>query len=308
MNFVTAFQQGQKGKNIGLPLGIPSLDKNMGGVHRKSLYGVAAGPKCGKTTFADFSFLLQPYLYQLKHPEVEIDFIYFSMEVDIIEKQFKIASFFFYHEYNLSHFTYLGKEYEINSDYLLGKVKDHLGNMIPVSEEHSTILKAIFKKHIKVLFGIYDNDGRQVQEGKVHFIPGRKTPSEIKKFLLYYAQKNGKFIFDDEQNAIGYTATNPEKYTIIITDHLRKLKIEKGETIKSNIDNLLHVHVEFRNTCYFTFVDIIHLNRSISSVERIKHFSDKLYPNGDDLKETGETKTNFCLLCHHILEKIEMPI
>lgn len=298
MNFIESYKKGQQGKNIGLPMGIETFNKAMGGVHRKSLYGIAAGPKVGKSTFSDFSFLLHPYLYKVEHPNIEIDFIYFSLEVDLLDKMNKIASFFFYHDYQISHFGYLGKEYEMNASYLRGKVIDHLGNMIPVSKEHHKILKEIYYTRLAPLFGEYSSNGIKIKNGTIDFITNRQTPTTIKNYLYQYALKNGQFHtekYDTLENGtkttktriVSYVANNPDKYVIIIVDHLRKLIQENGQTIKSNIDNLLHNQVEIRNMCGFTFVDVIHLNRKISDVDRLKYFSDKLYPNGDDVKETG---------------------
>src|SRR5690606_8501884 len=45
--------------------------------------------------------------------------------------------------------------------------------------------------------------------------------------------------------------------------------------------------VELRNWCQFSFVDIIHLNRSMSDIQRSKFMGDMIYPNADDIKDTG---------------------
>ena len=45
MNFIEAFKKGKEGKNRGLPTGLDSLDKAIGGVQRKKIYVIAAGPK-----------------------------------------------------------------------------------------------------------------------------------------------------------------------------------------------------------------------------------------------------------------------
>jgi len=53
------------------------------------------------------------------------------------------------------------------------------------------------------------------------------------------------------------------------------------------VDKYVEYQVEFRNWCGFTFVDIIHLNRNLSDISRLKYNSEFLYPTGDDIKETG---------------------
>jgi hypothetical protein len=80
---------------------------------------------------------------------------------------------------------------------------------------------------------------------------------------------------------------NPNKYTIIITDHLRKLKDERNFQKKQTVDKMVEYQVEFRNWCGWTFVDIIHLNRGMGDVQRLKYNKEYIYPTGDDIKETG---------------------
>ena len=89
------------------------------------------------------------------------------------------------------------------------------------------------------------------------------------------------------EKRVGWVPNNPDKFTIIITDHMRKLKDEKGFTKKQIVDKMSEYQVEFRDWCGFTFVDIIHLNRNMSDVQRMKFNAEYLYPTGDDIKETG---------------------
>ena len=66
MNFKEKFKNGIAGLNSGLPTGLTAIDIAIGGIQKKAIYGVAAGPKVGKTTFSDFSFVISPYLYYLE--------------------------------------------------------------------------------------------------------------------------------------------------------------------------------------------------------------------------------------------------
>ena len=63
MNFLEALKQGQEGENKGLPTGLPPLDRAIDGVQKKAIYGVAAGPKVGKSTLVDFGFVIHPILH-----------------------------------------------------------------------------------------------------------------------------------------------------------------------------------------------------------------------------------------------------
>ncbi len=90
-----------------------------------------------------------------------------------------------------------------------------------------------------------------------------------------------------KKRLIGYNIANKQKRTIIITDHIRKLKRERGYSMKENMDKWIEYTVELRNFCHFTFVHIVHLNRSISNIERLKFNGEYIYPTGEDVKDSG---------------------
>lgn len=297
MNFVSVYKQGQQGRNKGIPTGIPPLNKALNGIQRGSIYGIAAAPKAGKTTLCDQAFLLEPYLYSLEH-NVDIEWIYFSYEIDRIKKEFKLVPYFFKKFYDLEHFEHEGKQYRISSNYLLGKLEDKDGNIIKVRPEHEEVLKQVYARFIVPLFGEYDAVGKQIRKGAVDFYEHRDNATGIYKMLLDHAERNGEFLYktftmkEDGKMVTkkvinGYKPKNPDKYTIVVLDHLRKLKTERGFSEKQNIDKMLEFQVILRNFCKYVFVDIIHLNRSISDVDRIKFAKEFLYPTGDDVKGSG---------------------
>ena len=300
MNFVTAFKEGKEGKNMGPSTGIAKLDLAMLGVPRKSIIGVAAAPKVGKSKFVDYAFVLSPYL--LAPAATEIDWIYFSYEMDRISKEFNFAAFYFSFDYKIETFVYPGngKTYEISSNYLMGKLIDEVTlEPIKILPTHESILKEIYIKRIIPMFGEYDVTGKQIRKGKIDFIEQRENPTGIRNYLLNYAKANGEFLYQnyttldaagkkvERKRVIGYRPNNPAKYCIIITDTMRKIPPERGFTTKQTVDKMLEYQEEIRNLCHFTFIDIIHLNRSMADVERLKYMKDCLYPTGEDIKDTG---------------------
>ena len=66
MNLIEEFKKGQSGGNKGLPMGegLSNVSKAVNGVQRGRIYGVAAAPKAGKSTFVDYSFVIQPHVLQ----------------------------------------------------------------------------------------------------------------------------------------------------------------------------------------------------------------------------------------------------
>lgn len=303
-NFVNTFLNGKIGSNFGLPTGLTSLDKAINGLQRKTTIGLAAAPKCGKTSLSDYCFVISPYLYMLANNKLnDIEWIYFSYEIDRVNKEFKFAAFFMAHDYQVYNVTYKGKIYSMCQDYLMGRMIHDNGDgtteMIPIQPDHEDILKKIYLGRIIPLFGEYNEHGIMTRKGKIDFIEEPENPTGIDKYLKNYARRNGRFIeqsydtHDDQgrdiikKRIVGYVANNPNKYTIIITDHIRKLRKERGFTTKENIDKHLEYSTYLRNLCGFTYIHIIHSNRGLSNTDRLKYAGEYIFPTADDCKDSG---------------------
>jgi hypothetical protein len=304
MNFIDTFIQGQTGFNQGLDMGIPSLNRAINGLQRKSTIGIAAAPKVGKTTFTDFACIISPYLEALKKGTVDkLNWIYYSYEIDRVSKEFEFAAFFMYHDYGLFNFEYKGTRYPMSSNYLTGRLlhtnSDGTIEVVKVSLEHKEKLKTIYQKWIVPLFGEYNSKGVQVKKGKIIYIEEAENPTGIYKSLVGYATVHGEIVREkyrtvDEnkkeviaEKIVGYVPKDPEAFHIIITDHVRKLKKERGFTMKENIDKFLEYTTILRNRFSFTFIHIIHLHRGLANVDRLKMLGEFVYPTGDDVKDTG---------------------
>lgn len=303
MNFQKEYEKGQQGNNKGIPFGagLENLTAAINGLQRAMIYGIAAGAKVGKSTLADAAFLLGPYLYALQF-DLPIVWIYFSFEIDRITKEFDFASYFLYHDHNVDVIqlpegvTLKGESsISVSSDYLRGRIQDDNNDIIKVSPEIEELLKIVYRTRIIPLFGEYDQEGNQLSIGKIIFIDERDNPTGLRHFMFQYADRNGNFTKatytskegEKKERITGYIPDDPNLLTVCITDHLRKLKPERGYNKKQTVDKWIEYQVELRNWCEFTFVDIIHLNRSMADVNRSKFMGDMLYPTADDIKDTG---------------------
>lgn len=312
-NFLETFEQGKLKKNKGLTTGLPQLDQAINGIQKKTTISIAAAPKCGKTTLADFAFVLSPYLQALEENNINnVHWIYFSYEIDRISKEFKFAAFFFYHDYGISELNYKGKTYEMSQDYLMGKLlhrnDDNTSEIIPLQEGHEEILLKIYQDRIIPIFGEYDAKGVRVKKGVMTFIEDPENPTGLYKGLMSYAESHGKFnkekytSKDDNGNLVeltrisSYSSNNLDLVTIIVTDHVRKLRRERGFNMKDNIDKWLEYSTWLRNMCGFTFVHIVHMNRGLSNLDRLKYMSEVIYPTGDDVKDTGNISEESTIL------------
>ena len=309
MNFLKHYNKGKKGKNIGIPTGNKKLDRMINGIQKKTIIGVAAGPKVGKSKFTDEHFLIGPYEWIISEKNtknISIEWIYFSYEMDRISKQFEIAAFYMNELYGAWTFKHKGKVYEMCGNYLQHKMLDTKGDLIPVQEEHERYLLEIYQEKIIPLFGKYDENGKQVEKGLITFFEKRENPTGLRNHVLDYADNNGQWLKERykskedgeiKKKKVGWIPKDEEKRLIVITDHLRKLKPERQFNKKQTVDKWIEYQVEIRNLCQFIFVNIIHLNRAIADTNRMKFLGDKIYPTGDDVKDTG----NLSEECNYLL-------
>lgn len=299
-NFIEEFKKGQKGSNKGIPFGpgLDNLTRALNGVQKHTIYGIGSPPKVGKSTFTDYSFVLSPYLFCIEN-NINIEWIYFSFEIDRVSKKFDFMTFFLYNDYNIGRIklednqTYKGESViELSSHYLRGRLLDDDGNLIVVKESVLEAIKTIYTNRIIPLFGEYSKSGVQIKKGLITFIEDKDNPTGLRNYLLAHARKEGRFVSStvDSNNRISGYHRNPDvpdKYTIIITDHLRKLQLERGFTLKQTVDKYIDYTIEFRNWCDYTFVHIIHTNRSLADVENMKFNKETLYPTSETVKDTG---------------------
>jgi len=282
----------------GLSFGLKNLNIATGGIQREAIYTIGAAPKVGKTMFVDYAFLLSPYLNDYLKGR-KIKWIYFSFEISRVRKMFRLAPFFFKTDFNKETFFHKGKEYKINYMYLIGKMLDDDEELIKVKEEDKKIFEEIYKNRLFPLFGGMIN-GKFI-EGAVTVIEMAENPTGLRNYILNYAKENGNFItmpyttLDNygkkiiKQKIVDYKPNDEELYTIIIVDHIRKLKSEKNYNIKQIIDKWYQYQVELRNWCGFTFVNVAHLNRGIDSIDRMRFNKDKIYPGLSDFKDSGNS-------------------
>ena len=297
-NFIEEYKKGQREQNKGLPMGkgLAHVSSAINGVQKARIYGVAAAPKAGKSTFVDYAFVIQPILIALEH-NVPLEVIYLSFEIDRVSKEFDFVTYFLFADFGITHIqlgpgqTKDGKNIvKLSPDYLRGRMQDDENNIIKVKDKIFEAVKEIYTNRIIPIFGEWSVDGLLIKPGIITFVEQKDNPTGLYKYFLRHAEKNGRFKrvqMGNSKRIVGYEPNDPAKFTIVITDHLRKLLPERGFQKKQTVDKFIEYSVEIRNLCQYTFVHIIHLNRSMTQMDRLKTFSDLLYPNSDDIKDTG---------------------
>lgn len=309
-NFILRFKAGQNGVNQGLSFGLKVLNRAIGGVQRARYYGVASAAKVGKSTFINQSFVYEPWLEVLEK-KLNVHWLYYSFEMSRVYQEFCAAVYFMHRDYGITHITLDpevdgtvdGKaEIEFTIDYLMGQVVNDKDELILVKEKVKDLLIKIYEERIIKLFGEYSEDGQLLVRGYVTVIETATNPTGVFKDIIKFAASRGVVRRKTKSNkndliVVGYTPKDPSEQIIVITDHIRKLKSEQGKNEKQTMDLWSNYCVVLRDTLSYTFVNIVHLNRTLSSIDRLKEFGDMLYPDSDMVKGSG----NMAEDCDHLL-------
>ncbi len=294
-NFIEEFKKGQVGKNKGLPFGesFSALEKDLLGVQRGKMFTVAGGEKTGKTTFTDYIFVIQPYLYALEN-NIPVKWIYYSFEISRVNKEFDFMCYFLYHDFGVYEITLPEgitrngqNKIQLSSSYLKGHLVDDNGNVIKVSERLLDAIKTTYSKRITPLFGEYDRNGLLIKEGLIRIRERADNPTGIYKDLIAYAKETGTLYADNYNRPISYVPKDENNYTIVVIDHIRKLVPERGWQMKQTIDKMSEYIVILKSLLNFAFVPIIHTNRGLTNIDRLSYFKSDLYPTAEDLKDSG---------------------
>ena len=307
-NLLSVVSQGLTGKNMGIPMdpAISHISRYVRGIKKKQLIVILGPSKSGKSTFCDFAYVLSLCKFYITNKLVLVrlnSIVYYSFEIDRISKELEYASHFIALEKPKNNYALLpdGVTFQgsnkviVSSDYLASELISDQDSLITINKEYFTFLfEVIYPKYIIPIFGEYNKNGKKMKDGIIDFIENRINPTGMFKDLQKKAKKEGQFIKEEytdkdgikREKTIGYKPNDPEKVTLIVTDHMRKWNIERGFSLKQTIDKALDYHVILRNMLGWTFIDIVHSNRNLADTERKKN-TEFLYPTPDDSKDSS---------------------
>jgi replicative DNA helicase len=242
---------GKKGKNKGLAMGLPRLEKFIAGIQRKIYTLIAGGTGSGKTTFALYAYIYKPLMEMLGDPRLKI--IYYSLEMTAEVLLAKLASIFIWEQYGV----------DMPFDVILSRTE-------VISDEHYEILLEVRKwlEDIQQHLIIYDKS---------------MTCDGLYAHLREYAEENGEFYEDDTQEI--YTPNVEGQFTIVILDHIGLLRRKTAQAKKEAIDAASNHLIYFRNKCGYSPVVLMQVNRTSSSMDRRNAEMQELQL--DDIKDSG---------------------
>lgn len=298
MKFLEELERGKAGLNVGIPLGpgLLKLSNAINGLQKGRYYVIASSPKVGKSTFMNYGFIIQPYLYALEHNK-RIKWYYYSLEMDRVDQEYNFATYFLFHDYGITDITLdIGITVDgkntmpLTPNYLRGRVMDDKGKFIMIKPKIEEALKKVYKNRIIPLFGEYDEEDQLIKQGLITVIETRHHPTGIYYDLLEEAKKYGKLkkkTYGTSERIIGYVPDDPEQMVIVCFDHCRKAIPERGQDEKKMVDTLSDYFVALRNLLGWSFVNVVHLNRKLGETDNLKFSKENIYPDSEKIMSSS---------------------
>jgi hypothetical protein len=232
MSFEARIQKGLQGKYQGLKNGFDRINRYIFGIQRACYYLIGGLSGSAKTTLLDFMIINA--IQDANSKNIPINVFYYSLEIDEVTKKCNW----------LSVLISLPPE----------KIKG-LGDF-RLTEEEQKIVNA----EIKDLDLIWN---------KINWIWESTNPTGIYKNMWNHMSTRGEFTYEDyvDENDVKkkriskFTPSNPDEYNIIVGDHLALLHMERGFTLKENLDKMSNYSVVLRNTFGVTSIWLQQFNQ-----------------------------------------------
>jgi len=247
-HFISAVETGRQGLNIGMDNGMPALSKYIYGTHKARYYLLGSDSGVGKTTLADFMFILRAWAW-CKARGLKLHAYYYSFEISKMEKSARWVSFFIKVLYGR----------DIPSDYLMGRIEGLI-----VSDEDMKLIRHAYA----CVEDIMEN---------IVFVEDPVNPTKMFHDLveLHYA-KVGTIHRGPSKDPkkkgpiIGYTphAGTERDITLVMCDHLALARNEQGMDTKQTIDLWSKYTVALRNLFGTSAAYIQQFNTELTSVFR----------------------------------------
>jgi hypothetical protein len=224
-----------------------------------TLLGGSAGS--GKTSFTDYTYVLQAYKWFKEQKEkgetdIDLEIIYRSMERPRAYKIGKWLCMKLFQDYGIL--------MDVPTIFGWGVKKNH------VSQE-------IYEKIVETL------DYFDEMSDVVKIIDGAENPTGVFKQLEQTAKDNGTLIINEFDRT--YKANNDKKITLVVLDHIGKVKKERGFSKKETIDKMSEYLGISRDLYKFSPIVVSQFNRSLSDSQRARN--KEITPDPDDFKDSG---------------------
>lgn len=222
------------GKVNCIPTPFRRFSRDFVGLEQGMYYDITSFTKGSKTQFTSYTFLYYPILYAYEHPEQNIDikYLYFSLEEEKERIMLRFMSFLLY--------KFTAPKSKIESDKYQIRVspRELKSTRTPLS---SDIVEILESDEITDIMNFFED----------HIIFSEEAnPTGIMKECVNYAKNHGEVIYEDYivTNEFGvpetrkrfkeYKPNNPEQYIVPIIDTINLVNAERGFTQKQAIDKM----------------------------------------------------------------------
>lgn len=264
-NFKQRIEDGLSGKYQGLANGFNRLNKYIHYTQRKTYTLIGGLSGSAKTTLVNYILLNNIQDATIKN--IPIDIFYYSYEIDEETTKANWLSVLIYKKYKA--IIPPEKIAGLGDNRLSKAEQEAVYDILPELEE-------IFNK--------------------INFRFETTNPTGIYNELIEHAKKIGKFKYEDyisngekKQRLVGYEFNNPDQYVLVIMDHISLQKLERGFSLKENIDKYSEYCVFLRNMCGYSFFNISQFNQTLNSVDRQKFKGVDISPQQNDFKNSSNT-------------------
>ncbi len=269
MNFKERILEGLKGKYHGLSNGLNRINDYIFGIQRGCYYLLGGLSGAAKTTFVDYMLINAIEDAQVKG--IPINIFYYSLEIDEHTKKANWLSVLIYQKYNVI----------ISPEKIKGLGKFRL------TEEEQEIVNSELKELDRIW-------------GNINWIYESTNPTGIYKSMWDFMSKRGTFEYEDyisdtgavKQRIVKFIPNNPDEYNLIVIDHLALLHVERGFTLKENIDKMSNYGVTFRNLFGITNIFLQQFNQGLNSIDRAKFKGADISPQQSDFKDSTNPYTD----------------
>lgn len=269
------------GKHNCIPLPFQRFRNFLPGTERGKYVIITANQKVGKSKLADYLYVYNNILFCMKHPEIRVRILYFTLEMSPKAKKDEFLSFLLNHLDGI-----IVSPVDLSS----------IDSSRPVSEE---ILNLLESDRYKPYIDKYDE--------MVTYIEEIRNPTGIHKFCRDYALANGHINYTDQtyKDSEGrikqlinknnpYTFNYEEEYRIIVVDNASNFTQEQGLNKMDTINKMSKYFITLRDLFQYTVVLIQHQSQMQEGIENRK--LNLTEPSSDGLADCKTTSRDANLL------------
>lgn len=254
-SLIQAIDRGRAGKEQGYSIGLPKLEQVIDGITKGTYTLITAESGVGKSSLMLYSYVYRPIMDHLDDNKFKISL--FSLEMSADKIFAKLLSTYIFEKYNK----------RLSIKQLLSVQKGFILN----DECYEIVKECIpWMKKVESIITIYDKSA---------------TANSIYSSIL--KELNARGHFEETEKRKIYHPDDPDLVHLVIVDHLARIFVSPGSTLKQEMDLTSKYLYSLKNRCGISPIVIQQMNRTIQSMDRRKE--GMVTPLTSDLKDTNST-------------------